>query len=149
MAFISAELKSEELAASDHHFMPGRCLSETPKKITFLSLLLRECWKSVLTGNRNSRVSNETVFITEQLKGEWHNSRSSSVPRVQEAGSSQDRPWLHVRHAVRTWQCRSTSTCSTACPPGRPSGWRARAIQDKIFHSSFCLNQGRWQSAQL
>lgn len=72
MTFISALLKSEELAASDHCNMPVRCLSESLKKIIFLSLLLRESWKSILTRKRNSGVSNKTVFITEQLKGEWH-----------------------------------------------------------------------------
>lgn len=82
MAFIPALLKSEELAASDHCFMPVRCLSERLKKIIYLSLLLRDSWKSVLTGKRNSSVSNETAFITEQLKGEWHDWGSFSTPRI-------------------------------------------------------------------
>ena len=82
MAFISAVLKSEELAASDHCFMLVRCLRERLKKIIFPSLLLRGSWKSVLTGKRDSRVSNKTVFITEHLKGEQHNWGCFDIPRI-------------------------------------------------------------------
>lgn len=82
MAFFSAVLKSEELAASNHCLTPARGLCERLKKIIFLSLLLRDSWKSVLTGKGNLSVNNESVFLTRQLKCEWHNRGRSGLPRL-------------------------------------------------------------------
>lgn len=135
MALISAVLKSEELVASDHCFMPVRCPCEGLKKLIFLSLLLRGSWKSVRIRKRNSSMNNKTVFITEQLKHDRHNWGCSDVPRVPgRLAPPQDAkdPWSISDKLLRCGKCLSTSTSSTDHPPpGRWSSWKAKAIPEQ------------------
>lgn len=141
MAFISAVLKSEELVASDHCFMPVRCPCERLKKLIFLSLLLRGSWKSVRIRKRNSSMSNKTVFITKQLKGEWHNWGCSDVPRISGRLAPPRMlkdPWSISGILLRCGKRLSTSASSTDHPPpGRWRGWKVKAIPEQNIPLGF------------
>ena len=115
--------------------MPMRCPCERLKKLIFLSLLLRGSWKSVQIRKRNSSMSNKTVFITEQLKGEQHNWGCSDVPRIPgrlvPPRMLRD-PWPISDRLLRCGKRLSTSASSTDHPPpGRWSSWQVKAIPEQ------------------
>lgn len=132
MAFISAVLKSEELVASDHCFMPVRCPCERLKKLIFLSLLLRGSWKSVRIRKRNSSMSNKTVFITKQLKGEWHNWGCSDVPRISgRLAPSQDAKGslVYLRHTIKMWK----TPLHLRVKHWPPSSWKMEQLEGESY----------------
>lgn len=134
IAFISMFPKSEELAASDHCFMAGRCLNVRLSKMIFLSLSLRTSSKSVLTG-KEIQAWVIKLCLSEQLKSECIIWEALSFSGFQEHWVL---PRLPSRDAIKIWKHLSTSTSSTdCCSPRRLNSYKVKAISEQNIPLEF------------